>query len=145
MATCSFFGHSENIAEGTENLLCSILIDLIETKHVNEFFVGNHGQFDIMVRGLLKKLNLIYPQIKYSVVLAYFPTKKSDEDFSDTCFPEALAAVPPRFAIDKRNRWLIEKSDIVVTYVCHSYGGAARYKALAEKKGKTVINIADIK
>ncbi len=36
---------------------------------------------------------------------------------------------------------LIEKSDFVVTYVSREVGGAAKFKSLAEKKGKTVINI----
>lgn len=43
---------------------------------------------------------------------------------------------PPKFAISKRNRWMIEHSDIVVTYVKYHFGGAAQWKVLAEKKGK---------
>lgn len=37
---------------------------------------------------------------------------------------------------------MIEQSDYVVTYVNHNFGGAARFKELAERKHKTVINIA---
>ena len=37
---------------------------------------------------------------------------------------------------------LIENSNIVVTYVIYPFGGAAKYKAMAEKRGKTVINLA---
>lgn len=36
---------------------------------------------------------------------------------------------------------MIEQADYVITYVTHSWGGAAKFKELAEKKGKTVINI----
>ena len=36
---------------------------------------------------------------------------------------------------------MIEQSDYVVTCVSRSWGGAAQFKELAEKKGKTVINI----
>jgi hypothetical protein len=64
------------------------------------------------------------------------------EDYSDTVFPEGLEKIPPRFAISKRNRWMIEHSDYVVTYVRHSFGGAAQFKALAEKKGKKAIELA---
>ena len=42
-----------------------------------------------------------------------------------------------------RNRWMLERSDIVVTYV-RSPGGAAKFKALAERKGKHVIEVAGI-
>ena len=50
--------------------------------------------------------------------------------------------VPPRFAIDHRNRWMINQSEFVVTYV-RSPGGAAKFKALAERKGKTVLEISE--
>ena len=51
--------------------------------------------------------------------------------------------MPLRFAISYRNKWMIEQSDYVVTYVNHSWGGAAQFKELAEKKGKTVIELND--
>ena len=37
---------------------------------------------------------------------------------------------------------MIEAADIVVTYVQHSWGGAAKYKRLAEKKNRKVIEIS---
>ncbi len=37
---------------------------------------------------------------------------------------------------------MIEKSDYVVTYVKHTAGGAGKFKELAEKKKRIVINIA---
>ena len=42
---------------------------------------------------------------------------------------------------NKRNAWMINESDFVVTYVRYSTGGAAHFKELAEKKGKIVINL----
>ena len=60
---------------------------------------------------------------------------------SHTVFPEGLESVPPRYAIDRRNRWMLDRSDYVVTYVRNPYGGAAKYKELAIKKHKTVIEL----
>ena len=37
---------------------------------------------------------------------------------------------------------MIENSSTVITYVTHPTGGAAKFKELAEKKRKTLINIA---
>jgi hypothetical protein len=37
---------------------------------------------------------------------------------------------------------MIEAADIVVTYVKHSWGGAAKYKRLAEKKNRRVIELS---
>ena len=141
--TCTFFGH-RNVPKETEPTLRSTLVDLIENRGVTQFYVGNQGGFDSMVRRVLKELSGKYP-IGYSVVLAYMPTKKdeyADGDFSDTILPDGIETVPKRFAISYRNKWMIRKSDYVVTYVTNPIGsGAAQFKELAEKMGKTVVNL----
>ena len=37
---------------------------------------------------------------------------------------------------------MLKQSDYVVTYITHSWGGAAQFAEMAERKGKTVINIS---
>lgn len=59
----------------------------------------------------------------------------------ETLLPDGIEVGPARFAIDRRNKWMVEQADYAITYVTHSWGGAAKFKELAEKKGKTVINI----
>ena len=137
---CTFFGHKDTQKE-IEPTLRSTLIDLIENKNANVFYVGNNGNFDTMVRRQLEDLSQTYP-ITYSVVLAYLPTEKNKYDnLANTIYPEGLETVPKRFAISWRNKWMIQQTDIVVTYVTHNFGGAAQFKAMAEKKRKTTINL----
>ena len=141
--TCTFFGHRD-AGEEIEPKLTEVISDLIENKNVTRFYVGNNGQFDYMVRKNLKLLKKLYPQIDYSVVLAYMPCEKKEfdpTDYSDTVFPDGLESVPPQFAISKRNEWMIKNADYVVTYVRYIVGGAAKFKDLAVRKGKTVIEI----
>ena len=139
---CTFFGHKDTPKE-IEPILRSTLIDLIENKNVNVFYIGNNGSYDTMVRCQLEDLSLTYP-ITYNVVLAYLPTKKSEyEDYTNTILPEGIETAPKRFAISYRNKWMVEQADIVITYVTHGFGGAAQFKALAERQGKTVIELSD--
>ena len=49
--------------------------------------------------------------------------------------------VPKRFAIDWRNRWMLKQADYVVTYITHSWGGAAKFAEMAERSGKQIVNI----
>ncbi len=95
-----------------------------------------------MAQKILRDLTRIYP-IHYEVVLAYLPKEqgKPYEQVSDALVPDGIESVHPRYAIVWRNRWMIEKSDYVISYIRHSYGGAARFSALAEKKKKEVIKI----
>lgn len=139
---CTFFGHKDTPKE-IEPTLRSTLIDLIENKNTTVFYVGNNGNFDTMIRHQLEDLSHIYP-ITYSVVLAYLPTEKNKYDnSSNTIYPEGLETVPKRFAISWRNKWMIQQSDIVVTYITYSFGGAAQFKEMAERQKKHVIEISN--
>ena len=138
---CTFFGHKDTPKE-IEPTLRSTLIDLIENKKVNVFYVGNNGNFDTMVRRQLEDLSQTYP-VTYSVVLAYLPTEKNKYDnLTNTIYPEGLETVSKRFAISWRNKWMIQQSDIVVTYVTHSFGGAAQFKDVAKRMNKLTIELA---
>ncbi|MBQ2904543.1 MAG: hypothetical protein IJE48_09120 [Clostridia bacterium] len=138
--TVTFFGHRDTPKE-IEPALRLTLIDLIENKNVTVFYVGNNGNFDTMVRRQLEDLSQTYP-ITYSVVLAYLPTEKNKYDnLTNTIYPEGLENVPKRFAISYRNKWMIQQADTVVSYVIRTYGGAAKFKELAERLDKTVFEL----
>ena len=138
---CTFFGHKDTPKE-IEPTLRSTLIDLIENKNVAMFYIGNNGNFDTMVRRQLEDLSHTYP-ITYNVVLAYIPTEKNKYDIlTNTIYPEGLETVPKRFAISWRNKWMIQQSDIVVTYVTHALGGASQFKDIAKRKGKFILELA---
>ena len=145
MSACTFFGHRD-CPSSIKPKLREVLIDLIENHSVDMFYVGNKGAYDRMVRAVLRELAQEYAHIHYAVVLERMPGKQSEdytEDFSDTMLPEGIEEVPPRFAIVWRNKWMLRQSDYVVTYVTHSWGGAAQFAEMAERQKKTVINLAE--
>ena len=144
MAACTFFGHRD-CPETIKPKLRAVLVELITNYDVDMFYVGHQGQFDAYVHSELKKLKQEYPQIDYAVVLAYMPGEKTAyDDYSDTMIPEGIESVHPRYAISWRNNWILKQSDYVVTYIAHSWGGAARYMSIARKQGKKVINLCDV-
>lgn len=63
------------------------------------------------------------------------------EDYSDTMLPEGIEKVPPRFAVDWRNKWMLGQSDYVVTYITHSWGGAAQFAEMAKRKKKALVRL----
>ena len=112
---------------------------LINESDTNVFYVGTQGVFDSLVWESLTELKRIYPNIVCYKVLAYLPIKEK-YDSENTIYPEGLENVPRRFSIRKRNEWMIEHSDIVVSYVRHS-GGAETFSSLGKRKGKRVIEV----
>ncbi len=142
MSVCTFFGHRD-CPESIKPILRSTLVDLIQNQGVDLFYVGNQGQFDAYVRRTLQELTRIYPHVRYAVVLACLPGIAGEyEDASDTVLPEGLETVHPRFAVSRRNEWMLCRADFAVTYITHTWGGAYRYAGKARKQRKTVINLA---
>lgn len=138
--TCTFFGHSDAPLE-IRGKLKAELIDLIENRSADLFYVGDKGNFDRLALSVLRELGAVYP-IRFYVVLAYLPKDKSDDP---TLFPEGVETVPKRFAVDYRNRFMAEQSDVVISYVSRDIGGAAKFVNFSKKKGKEVINLAEPK
>ena len=67
--------------------------------------------------------------------------KKKEYDYPDTMLPEGIESVHPHYAISWRNNWMLKRSDYVVTYITHTWGGAAQCVKRAERCGKVIINV----
>lgn len=143
MSACTFFGHRDCPAS-IKPKLRAVMEELIVRYGVDRFYIGRQGAFDAMARSVLRELAEVYPHISYAVVLERLPGPReaTSWDLSDSIFPEGLETVPPRFAISRRNEWMLKQSDFVVTYVTHSWGGAAQFAEKAQRQGKTVLNLA---
>ncbi len=138
MAACTFFGHRDCYSLD-EQVLIDAIEDLIRNG-VETFYVGNQGQFDSAVYSCLKQLREEYPYIRICVVLAYFPTATSGyDDMADTMYPEIEGH--PKFAIERRNRWMLDQSEYCICYINHTWGGAYKFAQKALRCGKIVMNL----
>ncbi len=144
MATCTFFGH-RHCPQRIKELIKIHLIGLIENENTDNFYVGNQGDFDRYVLEVLRELSVEYPHIRYAVVLAYHPALRrySGARADETIFPIELENSYPRFAIEKRNNWMLDRSDKVLSYAVID-GGAMKFTKRAERQGKTIINLGDL-
>ena len=138
---CTFFGHSDT-PETVYPKLKNTIEELITTRGASTFMVGTHGSFDSMTLRALRELKQQYAHISYQVILAYMPTQGDELYASDeTLLPEGIEAVPKRFAIPWRNKWMVNKSQTVICYITHNASGAAQFVEYAEHHGKEVIHL----
>lgn len=142
---CTFFGHRDCYRLDRE-VLRGAIQELI-AQGADSFLVGHQGQFDSMVLSCLRSLKREFPHISYSVVLAYLPTQRPELDGYSDCgiYPEGLELGPPRFAIDRRNRWMLRRADCCLCWVDRTWGGAYKYARLAMARGLAVINLGSAK
>lgn len=139
---CTFFGH--RIApDSLSSPLEQEVLRLIVNENVDTFYIGKQGNFDLMASKAVLKLNKIYPHLKLYQILAYLPVKNNMHKDSciDTIYPEGIEFGLPRFAIKRRNQWMIEQTDWLISFVCCSSGGAYEALKLANRMHKNVINL----
>ena len=61
--------------------------------------------------------------------------------YDSVIIPESLYGAHPKFAITLKNRWMIERSDLVIIYAERESGGAYAAMKYAKKLNKKIINI----
>lgn len=149
MKICCFAGHANIYGEKEiiKEKLKKEIINLIENEGVTEFYNGCKGGFDWLCAETVDELRKDYLFIKSYWVLSYMPKEKDEYPesmlriFDGTVYPD-IEKAPQRFAIVKRNEWMVKNSDILIAYVKHSWGGAAKTLEYAQKKKTKIINIA---
>lgn len=144
----TFCGHSKIMFSEKERNKLSILLEnqLIKNSYCT-FYLGGYGDFDNLCLDLLKKLKLSYPHIKLVFITPYLDDnykklKYAKESFDEIIFLP-LEDVPKKYAILRRNEWMVEHADFLIAYVRYNWGGASKMLAHAKKKKKRYINLAE--
>lgn len=138
----TFCGHRDIVcSDKLTRQLRFVLCDLI-TEGADTFLLGGYGAFDSMAAMAVRELKSTYPHIRSTLVLAYLDREYNNDLYDDTIYPP-LEGVPLRYAISRRNRWMVDAADMVVSYVSHSYGGAVTTLRYAEQKRKRIIRLVE--
>ena len=133
-----FCGHREVLeVQAVERWLCTVCAQLI-CEGATQFFFGGYGKFDSLCAKVMIRLKQENPHIRMVLVLPYLNRKMNDGMYDETVYPP-LESVPPKVAIPRRNEWIVDQSDVVVAYVLHHCGGAAKTLASAERKHKRIV------
>ena len=107
------------------------------------FLLGGYGEFDRLAAAVLREQKARWPKIERVLVLAYLDQRREEDGYDATVYPP-LEGVPRRFAILRRNRWMVEQADLVVAWVQHDWGGAAKTLRIAEQKRKRILRYPEI-
>lgn len=135
----TFCGHSEiSDKEVVRIRLIKELAHLL-SKGCRTFYLGGYGDFDWLA-AVLYDLRECYTDLQVFLILPY-PNSKADLSLYDATIYPPLENIPKRFAISHRNRWMVENSSILVAYIDHSWGGAAKTLEYAVRKGLQIISI----
>ncbi len=145
MYSCTFIGHRDCSKDIKEKLIFEIE-NLILYQNANTFYVGTQGGFDRLVYECLCELEEKYI-IKVVVVLAYL--NREDEltyyDTKKTVFPDCLTKTPPRFAISKRNDYMLQNAEYLICYLDNQFSNTYEFVLGAIKRKMKIINLGSLK
>lgn len=149
--TVAFFGHRyiEDLYR-VETMLEERVEKLIATHEYVQFLVECNGAFDQGVASAVRRVKKRYREDNSSLVLVlpydnavYRNNRASFEEYyNDIEISAAAVNAHPKDAIQKRNREMVDRADLVIGYVTHRTGGAWKTIPYAVKKGVEVVNLA---
>jgi len=145
----TFCGHRDFIADEIhERFVISLLEEVVAGRNV-EFYLGDQGAFDRFAYACAKKYKENHTNASLIYVTPYLTEDYQrrllcglQQKYDSIVYP-SIENVPLRYAILSRNKYLVEKADLIIAYVDHSWGGAYQTFCLAKKKRKMVFNLAE--
>ncbi|MBQ2773058.1 MAG: hypothetical protein IJF45_01785 [Clostridia bacterium] len=138
---CCLFGH-RTASSGLRMPLKTSILKLIEEHGVKTFYVGNNGNFDYLAQFVLSEITNARSDVRYYIVLSAMGETTLSDNGEVTLFPEGLETTPPRFAIYKRNDWLIKNSQYAIVYVETEVSNCYKWMKRAMRKGVKILNLA---
>ena len=143
---CGHSGYSKKEEDEIE------VLDLLEKQigyESAELYLGGYGGFDNFAYSCCKKYKEKHSNVSLVFVTPYFTIEYQKKHLSALkdqydyiIYPE-IEDRPKRFAITYRNRYMIDRADIVIAYIAHDWGGAFKTYQYAKSKGKIIINLAE--
>lgn len=149
--TVTFCGHStiydKDVKEALYKAISDVLFPLSSIDKVT-FFCGGYGAFDELCSIVIDEIRRqgVAPEIEKVFVTPYISESYKDRidlmrsRYDDVVFPP-IESVPLKYAISRRNEWMIDQADVVISYVTHSFGGAATTLRYAYRKKKTIVRL----
>ncbi len=115
------------------------------------FYLGGYGHFDSICAHACRELRQEFSKVELVYVTPYRSLSEQEKikdmqrmGIYDTSIYPPIENTPPKFAISKRNEWMMANADLVIVYVNRTYGGAYQSLQAAKRKKKKIINICDL-
>ena len=139
----TFVGHREISEEPKVRRWLEETVSELTHEGADTFYLGGYGQFDRLAASVVWAEKARNPQICSYLVIPYPDRSYDTAQYDGTVYPP-LESVPRRYAIAKRNEYMIQWSDVVVAYVRYPFGGAAATLRYAEQRKKRIIRFTSV-
>ncbi|MBQ6234312.1 MAG: hypothetical protein IJK54_00175, partial [Clostridia bacterium] len=118
----TFCGHRDVFDPEAVGAWLNEAVEGLIREGADRFYLGGYGQFDALAAAVVRQQKERYPQIRSVLMLPYLDRSFDASAYDETVYPP-LENVPKRYAISRRNKYMIDRSDVVIAFVTHSFGG----------------------
>lgn len=142
----TFCGHSDYTSKLQDEKDLFNLIEKVSQGNKVDFYLGGYGNFDKFALKCAKKYKEKYQNTKIIFITPYVDNwlnSRKDiiyKNYDEIIYPE-IENVPKKFAILKRNEWMIKKADYLFAYVNLHFGGAYKTLFYAHTNKKPYTNL----
>ena len=139
LMTITFCGHKDTYdTDGTIRPWLMASVESLIDRGAKYFYLGGYGHFDSMAASVVREMKKQFPYIQGILVLPYLDSTLDTSGYDGTTYPP-LENVPRRFAIVKRNEWMVREAEVLVACVLYEWGGAYKTLQYARRKKKEII------
>lgn len=143
----TFCGHGDFIkTEKIENTLIELLKFFAKGRETIDCYCGGYGRFNGFAAECVRKAKKDFENIRNCLIIPYISLSFQEKikylnDYYDEIIYPPLKNIPAKYAIIKRNEWMVDKADLLIAYVKHSWGGAAKTLEYAKRKNTTIFQL----
>ena len=147
----SFLGHSS--LYNCNDLFERVKKGITENISVDDnvvFLCCGYGDFDDLCARVCRLIKEERENCEIVFVTPYIIVGQQEKiknrmslELYDSIVYPPLEKTPLKFAISKRNEWMIDQSDFVIAYVEHSFGGAYQSLNYARRKKKQIVQLQE--
>lgn len=143
---CCGFGHRVLLMD-VEKPLQAVLERLVAERGVRVFYTGGMGEFDELFARTVRSMKRDCPSLRLVLVMPYLTERLNldksflEAQYDEILIPAELDGIHPKAAIGLRNRWMVDRSDIVIAALHRDFGGAAEAVRYAHAIERTVIHL----
>ena len=137
--TVTFCGHRDLPDRAAVEAWLRRTLPCLYAQGARRFYVGGYGAFDAAAAAAALSLRAAHPEVEVVLVRPDLDAGPAPQPGMASVYPP-LERVPRRFAIARRNRWMVDQADVVVACVQRSWGGAAEMLRSAPRRGKAVLS-----
>lgn len=150
--TVCFFGHRRiDDYDAVEQKIFNLAGDLIRRNEYVDFLVGRDGDFDQIAAAAIRRAkqsvfdgNSSLCWVQPYQRAEYLRDPAAYERYYDRIeLCEASESAHPKAAIQRRNRVMVDRSQLCVFYVAEEAGGAWQTMQYAVRRQKAIINLSE--